>query len=155
MKKLVILVVLACAGLAGAQPQPPAAGSAAPAAGSAAPAADSAAPAADTAPAATPNAEELRKTCAAALNANPEFAKAVVATYEKKAVELLDKQTLEQHTSAAAQVAENERHVIYAYAAMWILAALFLVYMWMRQQSLKTELVALRRELDAAAKDSK
>jgi hypothetical protein len=158
MKKLVILVVLACAGLAGAQPAEPAAGSAAPAAGSAAPAAGSAAPAAD-APAAPPasaqDAEELRKTCAAALNANPEFAKAVVATYDKKAVELLDKQTLEQHTSAAAQVAENERHVIYAYAAMWILAALFLVYMWMRQQSLKNELLALRRELDAAAKDSK
>lgn len=145
MKKLVVLVVLACAGIAGAQPSEP------PAAGSAAPATD--APAAPPVPSA--DAEELRKTCAAALNANPEFAKAVVETYNKKAVELLDQQTLEQHTAAAAQVAENERHVIYAYAAMWILAALFLVYMWRRQQGLKSELVALRRELDAAAKDSK
>ncbi len=151
MKKLVILVVLACAGIAGAQPAQPAAGSAAPAAGSAAPAAE---PAAPPAPAA-PDAEELRKTCAAALNANPDFAKSVVETYNKKAVEQLDQSIIDQHKAAAAQIAENERHVIWAYAAMWILAALFLVYMWRRQQVLKTELATLRRDLDAAAKESK
>ena len=148
MKKLVVLVVLACAGLAGAQPaQAPAA----PAAGSAAPAAaDMPAP-----PPATPDAEELRKTCAAALNANPEFAKSVVATYDKKAVEKLDQAIIDQHKAASAQIAENERHVIWAYSAMWILAALFLVYMWRRQQALKAELATLRNDLDAAAKESK
>ena len=154
MKKLIVLVVLALAGIASAQPaEPPAAGSAAPAAGSAA------APAAADAPApppeAAPNGDELRKTCAAALNANPDFAKSVVETYNKKAVTEIDQQTIDAHNAANAQIAENERHVIYAYAAMWILAALFLVYMWLRQQSLKAELLALRRDLEAAAKDSK
>jgi hypothetical protein len=154
MKKLIVLVVLACAGIAGAQPAPaPAAGSAAPAAaGSAAPAAEPAAPAA---PPVAPNADELRNTCAAALNANPEFAKSVVATYDKKHVEKLDQDIIDQHKAAAAQIAENERHVIWAYAAMWICAALFLVYMWRRQQALKGELAMLRRDLDAAAKESK
>lgn len=146
MNKLIVLVVIACAGVAGAQPaEPPAAGSAA------APAAE--APAPPPAPAA--NADELRQTCAAALNANPDFAKSVVETYNKKAVAEMDQQTLDAHNAAAAQIAENERHVIYAYAAMWIVAALFLVYMWRRQQSLKGELAALRRDLDAAAKESK
>lgn len=153
MKKLIVLVVVAWATAAGAQPaQPPAAE--APAAEPAAPAAEPAPAEPDAAaPAASP--EELRKTCAAALNANPDFAKSVVETFNKKAVQEIDRQTLEAHNAAAAQIAENERHVIYAYAAMWILAALFLVYMWLRQQSLKTELAALRRELEAAAKESK
>lgn len=156
MKKLIVLVVLAWVGAAGAQPAPtPAAGTAAEE--PAAPTAEPPAPAADAAPIdATANAspEELRKVCAAALNANPDFAKSIVETFNKKAVQDIDQQTIEAHQAAAAQIAENERHVIYAYAVMWIFAALFLVYMWLRQQSLKTELASLRRELEAAAKES-
>ena len=98
---------------------------------------------------------DAHKACVDALNADPELAKRVVETYSKKTVEKLDQDTLAAHKAANAQIAENERHVIYAYAAMWILAALFLIYMWRRQQGLKTELAQLRRDLDAAAKESK
>jgi hypothetical protein len=153
MNKLIVLTILALSSVALAQP----AGSAAPAAGSAVPAAGSAAPATDPpapapAPAANPDAH---KACVDALNADPELAKRVVDTYSKKTVTDLDQQVIDAHKAANAQIAENERHVIWAYAAMWILAALFLVYMWLRQQALRTELAHLRRDLDAAAKDGK
>lgn len=149
MNKLVLLLVLGLSGVALAQPAP-AAGS--DAAGSDA-AAQPAPPAAPTpAPAAAADAHQV---CIDALNADPELAKRVVETYNKKAVQAIDKQTIEAHQRAAADIAENERHVIYAYAAMWIIAALFLVYMWRRQQGLKAELASLRRELDAAAKEGK
>ena len=138
MNKLIVLFVLALSRIASAQP-----------AGSAAPATE---PAPAPAPAANPDAH---KACVDALNADPELAKRVVETYNKKAVTDLDQQVIDAHNAANAQIAENERHVIYAYAAMWILAALFLVYMFLRQQSLKAELAALRRDLDAAAKETK
>lgn len=155
MNKLVLLLVLGLSGIVSAQPAPAAgsdaAGSAA--AGSAAAGADAAAPPAPTpAPAAASDAHQV---CIEALNADPELAKRVVETYNKKAVQAIDKQTIEAHQRAAADIAENKRHVIYAYAAMWIIAALFLVYMWRRQQALKSELASLRRELDAAAKEAK
>ena len=132
MNKLIVLLVLALSSIAVAQP-----------AGEPAPA---------PAPAANPDAH---KACVDALNADPELAKRVLETYNKKAVTDLDQQVIDAHNAANAQIAENERHVIYAYAAMWIFAALFLVYMFLRQQSLKAELAALRRDLDAAAKETK
>jgi hypothetical protein len=129
MKKLILIVLVAFTGLAAAQPSP--------------------------APAPAPPSSDASKACVDALNADPELAKRVVETYNKKLVTDLDQQVIDAHNAANAQIAENQRHVIYAYAAMWILAALFLVYMFLRQQSLKTELAALRRDLDAAAKETK
>lgn len=89
-----------------------------------------------------------RQACTDAMNADPEFAKSIIATVDKQ----LDQKTIDAHTQAAAQVAENERHVILAYAAMWIIAALFVVFLWRRQQALKVEIAQLKRDLDAAAK---
>jgi CcmD family protein len=40
--------------------------------------------------------------------------------------------------------------VIYAYAAMWIIAAGFVVFLWRRQRGLEAEIEHLRRDLDAA-----
>jgi hypothetical protein len=94
---------------------------------------------------------DARKACVDAMNADPSFAKSIVATVDKQ----IDQRTIDSHNMAAAQIAENERHVIYAYAAMWILAALFVGFLWYRQQMLKAELAALRRELDAATKEPK
>jgi hypothetical protein len=102
-----------------------------------------------------PPASGAEQACLDALNASPELAKRVLATYNKKAVTDIDEQTIKAHKRAAEDIAENERHVIYAYAAMWLLAAGFVVFLWWRQQALKTELAALRRELDAATKDGK
>jgi hypothetical protein len=99
----------------------------------------------------TPPPDAARKACADAMNADPDFAKSIISTVDKQ----IDQRTIDAHNMAAAQIAENERHVIYAYAAMWILAALFVGFLWYRQQMLKAELAALRRELDAASKESK
>ena len=56
------------------------------------------------------------------------------------------------HEDAAAHIDKNERHVIYAYAAMWIVAALFVIFLWLRQQKLNAEIIQLRADLDAAIK---
>ena len=103
------------------------------------------------APAPPPPASEARACCTKAMNEDANFAKEIVATADRG----IDQRTIDAHNMAAAQIAENERHVVYAYAAMWILAALFVGFLWYRQQMLKAELAALRRELDAAAKDNK
>jgi hypothetical protein len=150
--RTIIAVLLVLAPLsASAQP----AGSAAPTAGSAAPAAAGSADAppavmpkvpepAPPSPAAAPSAADLRQTCAAAMNADPTFAESIVET--------INKQTLEQHKAAASAIAKNEKHVILAYAAFWMLAALFVVFLWRRQQGLKAEIAQLKRDLDAASK---
>lgn len=126
MNKLIVLVCLALAGVASADtPAPPA-------------------PGAPAIPPEDPN----RAACAAALNANPDFARSIVATVDKQ----IDARTIEAHEKAAQQIAENERHVLISYAAMWLIAAAFVVFLWRRQQALKTEIAQLRKDLEAAGK---
>ena len=91
---------------------------------------------------ADPTPAELRQTCAAAMNANPGFADEIVKTINEK--------TAFKHAQAADEIAMNERHVILAYAAMWVVAALFLIFLWRRQQALRAELLRLQKDLDAA-----
>ncbi|HET7505436.1 MAG TPA: hypothetical protein VFK02_30660 [Kofleriaceae bacterium] len=155
MTKLIALwiVLVAFAGAAFAQP---ASGSAAPTpAGASAPpaAADPAAPppAAPAAPAAPGAPGDARKACTAAMNADPKFAAEIVRVADEKAAIERDKDTLATHQEAAQRVQKNERHVIYAYAAIWIVAAAFVIFLWRRQQALKTEIAHLRRDLEAAA----
>ncbi len=95
-------------------------------------------------PAPAPTADELRKTCADAMNANPGFADKIVST--------INEQTAKQHRDASAAIAKNEKHVLLAYAAMWLLAAGFLMFMWRRQQGLNKEIAQLKRDLEAATK---
>jgi pyruvate/2-oxoglutarate dehydrogenase complex dihydrolipoamide acyltransferase (E2) component len=152
-------------GAAGAQP----AGSAAPAAPPAA-APPAAAPAPAPAPAApapsigaTAPAElaaMLRKTCVDAMNADETFARAIIQKAidtDRVSVQSIcaDVDTARTHQEAVAHVEKNQRHVIGAYAAMWVIAALFLLYLLQRQQRLKAEIAQLRHDLDAAAKDGK
>jgi PPE-repeat protein len=103
-----------------------------------------------------------RKACAEAMNADPTFADAIVKNVEiqlhKKpdvAQVCKDHGTLEAHQAAQTEIATNERHVIMAYAAMWLIAVGFVLFLWRRQQALKLEIAQLRRDLDAAAKDGK
>ncbi|NVB84459.1 MAG: hypothetical protein HOV81_39155 [Kofleriaceae bacterium] len=98
-----------------------------------------------------PSVEAARKACTEAMNKDPSFAKSIIDTVDKQA----DQRTLDAHLDAAKHVAENEQHVIAAYIAMWIIAALFVVFLWRRQQGLKLEIAQLRRDLDAAGKESK
>jgi hypothetical protein len=98
---------------------------------------------------------ELRKICAAAMNADKSFAEAIVKTADENAAKLRLELDHQQHVTAAAAISKNERHVIIAYASMWLVAAGFLLFLWRRQQSLKSEILRLRRDLDAATKDGK
>jgi hypothetical protein len=125
MNKLILILLVAFTGVATAQPAQP--------------------------PAIPPGPSEARQCCTKAMNDDPAFAKDIILTADKQ----IDQRTLDAHNAAAVQIAENERHVVYAYAAMWILAALFVVFLWRRQQALKAELALLRRELDAATKETK
>lgn len=88
------------------------------------------------------SAADLRKTCAAAMNADPKFAEDIVKT--------INEQTLAQHQAAANAIAKNEKHVILAYGAFWALAAGFVVFLWRRQQGLQAEIQQLKRDLEAA-----
>lgn len=150
---------LVIAGLAGAAAAQPAGSGAAPPAAPAAttespPPAPPAAPAASPgAPAASPDATSARAQCTAAMNADPKFAAEIVKTADEKAALKRDQDTLDAHSDAYAHIQKNERHVIYAYAAMWIIAAAFVIFLWRRQQALQAEIAQLHRDLDAAASD--
>lgn len=96
-----------------------------------------------------PTAAQLHQTCVDAMNADPDFAKSIVAISDKQ----IDQKTVEAHQDADFHIQKNERHVIYAYAAMWIIAAVFVIFLWRRQQALQAEIMQLRRDLDAAASD--
>jgi hypothetical protein len=110
----------------------------------------------------TGDAVAMRKTCVGAMNADPGFADAIIKQAE---IQLADKINAEQvrkdvctlntHQEAQADVATNKRHVIMAYAAMWLAAAGFVLFLWRRQQALKIEIAQLRRDLDAATKEGK
>ena len=123
-----------------------AAGSAAPSAGSGGTVGASATP---------PAAKSPRELCAEAMNADPTFAQAIVATLNAKNGKTLDEEIVKAHEDANQHVEKNERHVILAYAAMWVIAALFVLFLWRRQQALIAEIAVLRKDLEAAAKEPK
>jgi CcmD family protein len=90
---------------------------------------------------------ELRQICADAMNADPSFAQSIIET--------ANADTAKQHLEAADRVAKNERHVIIAYGAIWVVTALFVTFMWLRQLALKKEIAQLHTELAHATKDDK
>ncbi len=106
--------------------------------------------------------------CAQALNADHTFAMSIIGTLiaqlearpamfrdsdeAQRLLKVVSESTLDQHQQAATAIAKNERHVIMAYAAMWMLAALFVLFLWSRQRQLKIEIAQLRRDLEVAAK---
>jgi hypothetical protein len=139
--KLLVLSLAAIAGLSGAVAAQPAAAPADPAPAAAPPAG---APAGDA-----------RSACTAAMNADPKFAAAIVKTADEAAALQRDRDTVAAHKDADFHIQKNERHVIYAYAAMWIIAAGFVIFLWRRQQGLVREIGQLRRDLDAAAEDAR
>lgn len=117
----IVVVVIALAGIAHAQP----------ADGAAAP-------------------DAARKACVEAMNADKSFAAAIVKTADEQAALARDKETVDAHIAADAKIKMNERHVIISYAGMWVIAAGFVIFLWRRQQALKAEIASLRRDLDAA-----
>lgn len=59
----------------------------------------------------------------------------------------------EVHAEDAQQMLANRRHVVMAYAALWVLVAGFVVFMWLRQRGLQAEIARLEREIAQAAKE--
>jgi hypothetical protein len=112
---------------------------------------DAAQPPAPPAAAPAPSAADARKACSAALNADPAFAAEIVKIADERAALKRDADTVAAHVDANQKIQRNERHVIYAYAAMWVIAAAFVIFLWRRQRGLESEILHLRRELDAAA----
>jgi hypothetical protein len=125
MKILLVAIVIAVSSVATAQP------------------ADNAPPAGSAGNA------SARQACSDAMNTDPEFAKSILATVDKQ----LDAQTLAAHEEAQDHIQRNERHVVLAYAALWVIAAGFVVFLWRRQGALRGEIAQLRRDLEAAGKD--
>lgn len=147
-----LVVLVAFTGVTFAQTGTGSAGAGGPAASS--PAAP-AMPAASAMPAApVPPAPDARKMCADAMNADPQFAAEITKIADEKAAAQRDADTLAAHLDANAHVQKNERQVLYAYAAMWIVAAAFVIFLSRRQQALKAEIASLRRDLEAAADEA-
>lgn len=57
----------------------------------------------------------------------------------------------EVHEEEAALIQRNEKHVVMAYAALWILTVGFVVLLWFRQRRLLAELEALEAKVAKAA----
>ena len=99
--------------------------------------------------------QELRQICADAMNADPKLK----ADIQKSIDNAIDQQAqdalVKAHEDAQYHIQKNERHVILAYAAMWVIAAGFLVFMWRRQQALVAQIDLLKKDLEAAGKESK
>lgn len=106
-------------------------------------------PAAADQPAPPPVSEktkELRAICSQAMNADPSFANDIITT--------VNRQTAIDRLKAGERIARDERQVILAYAAMWIAAAGFLVFLWWRQRGLEKQIAQLEADLAAATKEA-
>ncbi len=102
------------------------------------------------------------KVCLDEMAKDPGFADYIIHKAEQQLHDKVDTAqvckdayTLEDHQKAQDTIATNERHVILAYIAMWLVAVGFVIYMWRRQQALRRELENLRRDLHDATKDGK
>lgn len=84
----------------------------------------------------------------AAINADQEWTNELRAAVQKR-------MTYDAHNAEATLIATNKRHVVMAYAALWLAAIGFLVMQWRKQKVLRDQLEALRRDLDMAVKGSK
>ncbi len=98
--------------------------------------------------------KSIRKICTDAMNADPAFAKAIVEVADKDAADRRLAASEAEHLDAAQHIAKDEKHVILAYAAMWIIAAGFVVFLWRRQQALKAEIAQLRSDLEKEGKEA-
>ncbi|MCE9658813.1 MAG: hypothetical protein K8R60_09660 [Burkholderiales bacterium] len=86
----------------------------------------------------------LRQTCTDAMNADTTFANDIIRQ--------VNEETALKRIHAGDKIAKDERQVILAYAAMWIAAVGFLVFLWWRQRGLEKQIAQLEQDLAAATK---
>lgn len=58
------------------------------------------------------------------------------------------------HKTESAKFTRNNKHVVLAYAAIWVLTAGFVVFVFLRQAKLKNEIARLSADLAKATKDA-
>lgn len=92
------------------------------------------------------------QACIDAVTALEDYRSTLSTVARENAAKELSAEVELQHENAAKAIAKNQKHVILAYAALWVLAAGFLLFLWRRQQALKTEIANLKRDLEAATK---
>jgi pyruvate/2-oxoglutarate dehydrogenase complex dihydrolipoamide acyltransferase (E2) component len=157
MRSLVIALVAVTALVSVAALAGSAAGQPAPAAPAAAPAAPTAAPAvpADAAPVPAAPAKLTREQIIEALAQDKALEEDFVRQLKARHALELNATTRQRHDDDARQIALNKRHVVLAYAALWILSVLFLVVLWRRQQTMNARIAQLQKELDAAVASNK
>ncbi len=51
-------------------------------------------------------------------------------------------------------IAKNHKHVFMAYSALWIIVVVFVMSMWVKQRSLRTEIERLQRDVERASDES-
>jgi hypothetical protein len=90
-----------------------------------------------------------QQACFDLANKDKAFGDELIKVADKR----IDADTVKAHEDAFHHIQKNEAHVIYAYAAMWVIAALLLVFLWRRQQGLRGEIAQLKSELAAATKE--
>lgn len=98
--------------------------------------------ASDSATAAPPYASPMREQCTEELRKDARWR-----------AELRNQLRDDIHSEDANLMLRNKRHVVIAYAAIWILAVGFLVLMWWRQRALTKEIEELRASVRRATKD--
>ncbi|MBZ0233173.1 MAG: hypothetical protein K8M05_12655 [Deltaproteobacteria bacterium] len=54
------------------------------------------------------------------------------------------------HVQTSREVSTNNRHVVLAYGAIWIIAVAFIVLLWRKQVALRAEIERLSRDLTRA-----
>jgi pyruvate/2-oxoglutarate dehydrogenase complex dihydrolipoamide acyltransferase (E2) component len=148
MRSLVIALVAVTALVSTAAGQP------APAAPAAAPAAAPTVPV-DAAPAPAAPAKLTREQIIDALAQDKALEEDFVRQLKARHALELNATTRQRHDDDARQIALNKRHVVLAYAALWILSVLFLVVLWRRQQTMNARIAQLQKELDAAVASNK
>jgi CcmD family protein len=57
------------------------------------------------------------------------------------------------HVRESETFTRNNRHVVLAYAMIWVLTVGFVAFLWLRQVGLNQEIARLRAELARAARD--
>ncbi len=57
------------------------------------------------------------------------------------------------HEEETDAIVNNNRHVIMAYAALWVLVVFFVLFMWVRQRRLQEEIERLEQEVAKASEE--
>ncbi len=87
-----------------------------------------------------PYVSEMRDACIAEMAKDAEIRVACMTQYSD-----------EYHAQDAKQATNNNKHVVMAYGALWIIATIFLVGMWLRQRKLIHQIERLEADLAKAA----